>query len=212
MHAVDYAAVWMRHSEVDMMIEQLCNVDTYLEWGSGGSTLNFAPFARRVAHSIEHDSKWCNTVQDDLSRCANCERVHYHCVPIPRGRRNWGHHSAFEEGTYYQFDSYVNKVDDLEERTFDFVLIDGRARVAVAVKTLAYVSSRSRIVLHDAYRIDHDTRGHPKYELVRTYYDFEELVLGEGDPGIAVMRRKPEWDFLEGNLSAVNTLLMVLPT
>lgn len=210
-HAVDYAAVWMRPSEIDTAIRYLCDVNTYLEWGSGGSTLNFAPFARRVAHSIEHNTEWCKTLQDGLSRCANCDRVHYHCVPVAKGYRNWNLNSHTDEGTYHQFDTYVDKVDDLGERSFDFVLIDGRARVAAAIKTLAYVSSGSRVVLHDASRID-GTKERSNYGPVKTYYDFEELVLGEGMPGIAVLRRKPEWSFLEGNVSAVNALLMELPT
>lgn len=211
-HTVDYCAMLMEPFEIDALLAHICDVDSYLEWGSGGSTLNFAPFARRVAHSVEHDAGWCRSLQGKLSRCAECDRVHHHCVRVPRGYRNWGRHSRFEEGTYHQFDTYIDKVDDLKERSFDFVLIDGRARVAAAVKTLAYISSGSRVVLHDASRIDEDTKDHPKYELVRTYYDFEELVLRDGFPGIAVMRRKPEWDFLEGNVSAVNTLLMGLPT
>lgn len=211
MYTVDYCAMLMEPFEIDTILAHICNVNSYLEWGSGGSTLNFAPFARRVAHSIEHDAGWCRSLQRKLSRCAECDRVHHHCVHVPRGYRNWGRHSRFEEGTYHQFDTYVDKVDDLGERSFDFVLIDGRARVAAAVKTLAYISPDSRVVLHDASRIDEDTKYHPKYELVRTYYDFEELVLNEGLPGVAVMRRKPEWDFLEGNVSAVNTLLMGLP-
>lgn len=209
--SVDYSDVLMPSVEIDTVVKHLLNVDTYLEWGSGGSTLNFAPFARISAHSIEHDAGWCDRLLDKLNASAEYARIHYHCVRVENGYRHWGKSSSFEEGTYYQFDKYVDLVDNLGVKAFDFVLIDGRARVPAAIKVLAYVTPESRVVLHDAARLFEGSMHHPKYDAILTYYNFVELVVPQNRPGIAVMARKPEWHFLEGNVSAVNDILNKQP-
>lgn len=209
-HTVDYSNIMMTTTETDTLLKYLFKIDTYIEWGSGGSTLNFAPFARRVAHSIEHDPDWCEKVKSKLSKSRHYARIVYHCVLVSKGYRNWGRSSSFEEGTYFQFDKYVDRIDALGEPLFDFVLIDGRARVATAIKSLAYISPDSRVVLHDATRIFKSSVHHPRYDLITTYYDFEEFIAVQGRAGIAIMTRKPQWQFLQGNVSAVNDLLQKL--
>lgn len=49
-------ALWMTRQEAGSMLEVMHKDMTYLEYGSGGSTMAFAPMAKR-AYSIEHDSK-----------------------------------------------------------------------------------------------------------------------------------------------------------
>lgn len=48
-------ALWMTREEAASMLEVMRKDMVYLEYGSGGSTLAFAPMAKR-AYSIEHDS------------------------------------------------------------------------------------------------------------------------------------------------------------
>lgn len=48
-------ALWMTRQEAESMLEVMHKDMTYLEYGSGGSTMAFAPMAKR-AYSIEHDS------------------------------------------------------------------------------------------------------------------------------------------------------------
>lgn len=48
-------ALWMTREEAASMLEVMRKDMVYLEYGSGGSTMAFAPMAKR-AYSIEHDS------------------------------------------------------------------------------------------------------------------------------------------------------------
>lgn len=201
---VNYSAVWMSDLEIDVMLRHLANVDTYLEWGSGGSTLNFARFARKRAHSIEHDKTWCSSMQSAISADPDLSHVQYHCVPIERGTGGWGENSPFEEGTYTQFRQYVDKLDTLNETLFDFVLVDGRARIPAAVKALSYISDDSVVILHDAERV---FSGKINYPDVWKFYIAVDSVGGDGRQGILVLRRKPDFRGLQGDHAAVQHIL-----
>lgn len=78
------------------------------------------------------------------------------------------------------FKKYVDAVTRLNEPTFDVVLIDGRARVACALKVLPYLSPTSTVILHDARRT--------AYAALDDWYDEVGLVVG--DRGTRLFRRK----------------------
>jgi len=78
------------------------------------------------------------------------------------------------------FKRYVDTVTRLDEKTFDVVLIDGRARVACALKVLPYLSPTSTIILHDARRAH--------YGAILDYYDEIGQVVGQR--GARLFRRK----------------------
>lgn len=68
-------------------------------YGSGGSTLAFAPMARR-AYSVEHSAEWCERMRDQLAAHNLTDRVMYVCESVPRGTGGWGITDAYEEGDY----------------------------------------------------------------------------------------------------------------
>lgn len=204
---VNYSAVWMSDIEIDVLLRHLGNVDSYLEWGSGGSTLNFAQFAKQVAHSIEHDKTWCSEMQDEITKLAKLRNViQYHCVPVKRGTNGWGNKTPFEEGNYATFKEYVDKISDLGVQTFDFILDDGRARIPAAVKALSYINENSVVVLHDAERAFKSQRD---YHKIWNYYDPIDSVGGKERQGVVVLRRKPKYAYLEGNHRAVQNILQL---
>lgn len=203
---VNYSAVWMSDIEIDVVLRHLGRVDTYLEWGSGGSTLNFARFARQRAHSIEHDQNWCTSMADAISDDAELSRVvSYHCIPVARGTLGWGKTSPFEEGTYSQFRSYIDYIDHLNESTFDFILDDGRARVPAAIKSLSYITKDSVLVLHDAERLP-KFRSRSYYDVLK-YYEPIDSVGGINRQGVVILKRKSSLHHLEGDHAAVQRIL-----
>ncbi|PXF50143.1 hypothetical protein BWQ96_00303 [Gracilariopsis chorda] len=198
---VSYQSIWMGVVEVNMVLRHMNNIDTYLEWGSGGSTHNFPQFAKR-AYSIEHDETWCTKMIDQISKRPELKHLQYNCVPIARGTKGWGVSSPFEEGDYKVFKKYVDQIDNLRVPIFDMVLIDGRARVDCAVKALSYIGDHSVVVVHDAERI----WTHRKYARVLHYYDIVDSIGGSERQGIAIMRRKKKFQNLEGNHEAVQKM------
>ncbi len=186
---VNREELWMPKSEAEALIRRMHGVRTYLEWGSGGSTLNIAPLATRRAVSIEHDGKWCDKVRKKLGD----RPVEYNCIP---SRRRDGH-----DGRYEDFKPYVDRIDTLGEKEWDFVFIDGRARVSCAVKTLAYIAPHSVVTIHDFQR----TRG--EYSAILFFYDVAEKSHVPGQPGIAFLHRKPRFHAFQGNVSAVQAII-----
>ncbi len=97
---------WMKDEEIDAILALIKPTTRYLEWGSGGSTWTFAVRAAS-AHSIEHNKAWCNDVGVAL-KGLEATSVTLHCVTVEPGHLGWG--GGFEEGTYDQFDEYINAV------------------------------------------------------------------------------------------------------
>ncbi len=186
---VNREEIWMPRSEAEALIRRMHGVRTYLEWGSGGSTLNVAPLATRRAVSIEHNGKWCDMVQKKLGD----RPIEYNCIPCQN--RN-GH-----DGRYEDFKRYVDRIDTLGEKEWDFVFIDGRARVLCAVKALAYIAPHSVVTIHDFHRTSN------VYSAILFFYDVTEKSHAPGKPGIAFLHRKPRFHAFQGNASAVQAIV-----
>ena len=114
----------MHRPEIDLIASYLRPDDIYLEYGSGGSTLNFAPMVGR-AYSIEHNCEWASFLSGVIAK--QYQHVTIKCVPVRPGFRGWGTLSNFEHGNYQQFREYVDAVELLPDNSFDKVFIDGRA-------------------------------------------------------------------------------------
>lgn len=186
---VNREELWMPKIEADALIRRMANVRTYLEWGSGGSTINIAPLAKHRSVSIEHDGKWCEKVRTNLKD----KPIEYNCIPCTRVDKH--------DGRYSDFKPYVDRIDSLGEKQWDFVFIDGRARVACAVKALAYISDHSIVTIHDFQRTRHE------YSAILFFYDVIEKVHVPGQPGIAFLNRKPRFRAIQGNASAVQAIV-----
>lgn len=126
---IDYSQQMMHRPEVDLIASYLQPTDVYLEYGSGGSTINFTPLVDR-AYSIEHNCEWADFLARSLRTRSNAfaySHLRLNCVAIKPGFRNWGTLSNFEHGNYQQFREYVDVIDSLPELSYDKVFIDGRA-------------------------------------------------------------------------------------
>lgn len=198
---VKKSEIWMGDIEVELVIRRMNNVRTYLEWGSGGSTTNFPRFARRRAVSIEHDPQWCARMKRKLRDLKI--KVELRCVL--KERLTSRPFVANSDGTYLEFRKYVDEIEKIGEPQWDFVLIDGRARVDAAIKVLSFLGNHSHVVLHDALRIDYNDTS--SYRPVLDYYDVIDRTGGKSRQGMAVLQRKKSLSYLEGNHSAVQAIL-----
>lgn len=198
-HALDYSLQMMHRPEVDLISSYLKPSDVYLEFGVGGSTVNFPPLVAR-AYAVEHDCAWAKSIATRLQARDNASsytHLRIKCVEIARGFREWGTLSTYEHANYKQFREYVDVVDVLNEPHFDHVFIDGRARLACALKILPYLSNDSLVFIHDFYVRT------AQYGSLLAYYTEVARVLAirNQDPalgpidqpqGLLVLRKKPE--------------------
>ncbi|KAA8494650.1 hypothetical protein FVE85_2891 [Porphyridium purpureum] len=205
----DHSKVMMARPEVDLIVSYLAESinasgtsdAVYLEYGSGGSTVAFTRFVKQ-AFSIEHNCAFARMMKETLAEEGLGDRVDMRCAAVPPGTGGWGRIHGFEHGSYRQFQNYVDAVDQLGVAAFDFVLVDGRARLACALKVLPYLKDRSIVFLHDFYgdRVQ-------LYGGVLKYYDEVARVLARANTmptmgpvhepqGLLVLRRKQNIEHL----------------
>ncbi len=118
-----------------------------LEWGAGRSTLYFAtalpPGSRWDA--IEHDLHWATSVRRELA-ARQLAHVALHHIPNDGPFRD-----GVDDGDLASFHSYVLHAARLG-RLFDFILVDGRARVECLRLGWELLAENGVLALHDAQR------------------------------------------------------------
>lgn len=193
---VNYGSLPMRRPEADLILSYLRLSDIYLEYGASGTTLAF-PMLVSQSYVIEHDLQVCKGISSEMEHHPQLARkLRAFCAPVPPGRADWALKSEFEEGSYRAFHNYVDfPRTNLSEVTFDKVLINGRARVACALRILPQLTEHSHVFFHDYFlRPEH-------YSTVLTYYDEVARIVAHGpvtgytdDPmGLLVLKPKPEY-------------------
>lgn len=204
---VDMSSIWMASDEINLLVKYLKRgVKNSLEWGSGGSTLNFPRFVSGRYVSIEHNIEWCNTVKSRLSLASETlrDKVELRCVSVPPGTGGWGINNPYEEGAYPVFKKYIDEIENPEVAKpgtyYDFILIDGRDRVDASIKALSFIRTNSVVALHDSRRMDYT------YGEVHKYYDVVEENR-EGPQGLAILKRKKEFANLEGRPDLVQKII-----
>lgn len=125
---------WITFAAAAFIESRLSPSARVFEWGSGGSSLFFA---RRVAAvvSVEHDAPWFELVRETM-RMRGLENWEGY-LELPRPDPSAAHRRADAGDSYVSsdaayrgctFEEYVSRIDAFPDRSFDVVMIDGRAR------------------------------------------------------------------------------------
>jgi len=185
--------LWMDPKEKELIEKYIKQKpdSTMLEWGCGGSTLTFS---KEVKHyvSIEHNLDWYINVQDTI-KSKGLTNIDFHLVDVskevPTAKKEfydkWSTeiHELSKVATNnipdleyciypknrFVFHEYIDWVERLETKIYDFVLIDGRARADCAFKILNYIDENSIVFIHDYWK-------RPQYQVITEYYDVIDSV------------------------------------
>jgi len=137
---------WMAYEEVELIRDVLKAVRPRkcLEWGCGYSTRYLSSvFGKQcIWLSIEHNRTWVDKIMTGIPETANVKIVF-----IPPNRFPWT--DGFRDGSYSDLKDYV---DYPRDQKFDFILVDGRARVACLQQAYQLCSDSGIVMLHDAQR------------------------------------------------------------
>jgi len=98
---------------------------TMLEYGSGGSTIEFPKRVKKY-YSIEHDPQWYERIKEDTEAQENLTLI------LEKDRKK-----------------YVEIPKDLNEM-FDIILIDGVSRPECALFSFNYLKDDGLLLVHDA--------------------------------------------------------------
>lgn len=156
---------WMHPTEIAAIETTLKPHHVMLEWGSGGSTLRFAPLVKHYI-SIEHNKGWHDKVRKAIGQ-AGLHNVALHFIPHDQNA-----------APYIEFPTRTR-------HRFDRVLVDGRSRPECATFVLDHLAPDALVFIHDFYM-----PGRQYYHSVLDHYDVVKAVTHTPQT-LVVLRRKP---------------------
>jgi hypothetical protein len=146
---------WMHLTEIALIEKYLSPNDIMLEWGAGGSTLNFSKKVKNY-YSIEHNKEWFEKINQKAP-----ENVKIFNIPTDQ--------PLTSPTKKEQVSSYVNFIDNIGISIFDKILIDGRGRGWCAEKALDYINENSLVFIHDYFM-------RPQYHIVENWYEIIDSI------------------------------------
>jgi len=159
----------MTAGELDCFRRYLGKASHFLEFGCGGSTLLAAGAGLSKIWSVESDAAWIRKLKErkPISDAVKNGRLKFFCPKIG-GIGAWGRPQ--DPNSRHLWPRYHSEVwAELDPKTVDLVLIDGRFRVACALQAALRVSAKCPILIHDFWI-------RPKYHVATEFLTEVERV------------------------------------
>ncbi|CEL92760.1 unnamed protein product [Vitrella brassicaformis CCMP3155] len=161
---------------LEKTLQTLHSGQVALEWGSGGSTF-FIASRVNVLYSIENQPRWCDDMErkyaDAMNTLRAAGRLVYLCANRYAPTAQFGYPADSPENALkYFLASYIEVMDTVAALAkvthYDFVLVDGRYRLACLMHALKYIDADTKVLIHDFERFKEDILTHlpNTYELV----------------------------------------------
>ncbi len=161
----------MSRAEIAMFDEAVMDARIYLEFGSGGSTLRAVQKSKAVIYTVDSSPEWTGYLRRYVV-VRRLENIRLHMCPVDIGPvGDWGFPTS--DLHVRQFESYSGGVfQRVDGRLVDVALVDGRFRVACAVRLIQECRGNR------AFRmLIHDFRDRPQYHAVLAHLD----LVGRAD-------------------------------
>lgn len=146
--------------DINMFKKYIKNSKIYFEYGSGGST-HYVSTCSNIEkfYSVESDGAWIEKLKPLISDLIKCNFIY---IDI-NSNGNWGMPGKY--ATNDQLKQYSNAINNIDNSNIDLVLIDGRFRVACALKCF---NLENCLILFD------DFLNRPHYHIILEFYDIVE--------------------------------------
>lgn len=182
----------MSSGEKAVFDETIKRANHYLEFGMGGSTLRAIQKSKAVIYTVESSPEWVAHMRGYVS-IRRSERTRLRIFPVEIGPvGNWGYPTSDEFKN--RFESYSSGVfRSIHPELVDLALIDGRFRVACALKVIleCHANQRIEIMVHDFWERSH-------YHLLLKYLDvvkrIDSLALFSIKQGIDLNLVRKDYD------------------
>ena len=161
-----------------MFYKYLDNSTVYFEYGSGGSTYQASTRKNiKTIYSVESDITWQKKLQE-IIKIPYINFIFNEMDTRPRDWGNPGPNATLAQRLNYS--SHLGKLSEEEQKSIDFMLIDGRFRVACCLKAHALISDKCLIAFDDFLNRRH-------YHSVLDYYD---ILQHTQDKSMVILRKK----------------------
>ncbi len=142
---------WVTYPAISWLMRRLDPSMRGFEFGSGGSTLFFA---RRVGHitAAEHHPGWAQRVRETAAEehLANVEVIHSPADDESAEDDLYISGHLGHRGVSYE--RYARTIERFDDRSLDFVFVDGRSRVACVTHAARKVRRGGYLILDNAER------------------------------------------------------------
>ena len=150
---------WMNFNAISFLNKFLTKDMTVFEWGSGSSTLFLSHRVHKVI-SIEHNKEWYSKVNDMLREYKVNNLTYKLIEPEYIGENadklnfkdpshNYSEDNAYEK---YDFKKYVLSIEEFPDKSFDLIIIDGRARPSCLFHSLKKLKDNGYILIDNTER------------------------------------------------------------
>lgn len=164
---------WLSPVSIEFFREYLNGTQTGAEFGSGSSTVFFAPRSKHFV-SVEHYKPWFDKVTNLLKE-RKISNVDYLFVEKQEPDSTLSTAEMFPgisglEDYEYRKDyvNYFQALDAYPDEYFDFILVDGRARPECVFSSLPKLKSGGLMILDNSERA--------RYKVVFSYLETWEMV------------------------------------
>jgi len=129
-----------------------------LEYGSGNSTIFFASHLKELT-SIEHNKEWFKIVKANLQKL-KLTNVDYRFIPATKKDNQQYSYTFYKDYNLTEKDfqirtdyhEYFSFVKEFPNNHFDFIIVDGRARVECCLNAIPKLKSNGIFVLDNSDR------------------------------------------------------------
>ena len=147
-------APWLSPTSILFFKKYLKSEMVGAEFGSGSSTLFFAPRISKL-YSVEHNKEWYDSICNKLKE-SGLNNVDYRFV-LQNEKDDFKNASFHLEdsGDYEVRRDYVNyfrALNDIEDATLDFAIVDGRARTECCMEILPKIKKGGILILDNSER------------------------------------------------------------
>jgi protein O-GlcNAc transferase len=162
----------------DMFYKYLSKATNYFEYGSGGSTVQ-ASLRKNILniYSVESDKSWHNKIKEIIKK-SNIKYVYVEMGTMPNTYGHPGPNSTSDEKMNYS--QQILLLEKQEVDNIDFILIDGRFRVACCLKCLTIINDNC-IIAFDDFLNRHE------YHIVLDYCD---IIDNTTDNRLVILKKK----------------------
>ena len=175
----------MKSLDINLFYKYLNNASNYLEYGSGGSTYQ-AAIRKNIVQiiSVESDLEWHNNLQSIIktnNTDINSSRILFKYIDMKTLPNHWGHPGPGSTiNDWKQYSNVICELDKSISQNIDFILIDGRFRVACCLKCFDIINDACYIAMDDFII-------RKEYYIVLDYYDIVEQT---DDKCMVILKKK----------------------
>lgn len=160
-----------------MFYRYLDTIETYFEYGSGGSTSQASIRDNiKQIYSVESDVEWHNKLKGS-EKNEKIRFIYSNMNTVPNTFGTPGPGCTFEQKKEYS--GQILRLDPAQQAAIDLILIDGRFRVACCLKCFAVIKDTCLIAFDDFL-------DRPHYHTVLEYYDVVERTR---DNRMAILKK-----------------------